>query len=432
MQSERHCRVTGRLLAASLVATAVSLLLLCRFSETAPVEAASEQKDQDSLTFVVLGDPQLGEEDVLRPMIRRIKAEAPDFVLITGDCVMTRGSDPEPWDRCFDLFAPLYLKPNRLLYAIPGKHDMDGAYNAALEQWLRRWDLPGKKVFYSFNRGPVHVAGLMITRNALFRKWDVGGRSITQLQWLKEDLRNIPPAVNWSFVFQHEPGTRYSVFTTSPNGPGVSSVSGLVEPLAFKAGVDILFRGHQHIYQRTYPIDVESWRRDDRRGMVMITTGGGNRAALMPIKPEEWKGRDGHLYEFEEEDAAPRWFDAVIAVGRPHYCKVVVRGEPADARGARSERPGLRPLRGYEESGRYTLVAGTPREIRISSLAERLLGHAGQGSDRTIMGQQMAPGSSAQPITKSGKTELPRSLCDGSRFALRGTTDPIRMEGRHG
>ncbi len=318
--------LTGGLLAANLLAAAFSLLLICRFTGTAPVEAASEQKGHDSLTFVVLGDPQLGEEDVLRPMVKRIKAEAPDFVLITGDCVMARGSDPEPWDRFFDLFSPLYLKPNRLLYAIPGNHDMDGDYNAALEQWLRRWDLPGEKAFYSFNRGPVHVASLMITRNALFRKWDVGGRSITQLQWLKEDLRNVPPAANWSFVFQHEPGTRYSVFTTSPNGPGVSSVSGLVEPLAFKAGVDIIFRGHQHIYQRTYPIDVESWRRDDRRGMVMITTGGGNRAALMPIKPEERKGRDGHLYEFEEEDAAPRWFDAVIAVGRPHYCKVVVRG----------------------------------------------------------------------------------------------------------
>ena len=67
------------------------------FAEIARVDAASEEEGQDSLTFVVLGDPRLAEEDLLRPMIRKIKAASPDFVLITGDCVMARGSDPEPW-----------------------------------------------------------------------------------------------------------------------------------------------------------------------------------------------------------------------------------------------------------------------------------------------------------------------------------------------
>ena len=327
MQGGQALLMSIKVFTVSLVGIALSLSLIFRFAEPARVEAASEEEGQDVLTFVVLGDPQLAEEDVLQPMIREIKAASPDFVLITGDCVMARGSDPEPWNRFFELFAPLYPEPNRLLYAIPGNHDMDGDYNAALEQWLRRWDLPGQKVFYSFDRGPAHFTGLMITRNALFRKWDVAGRSITQLQWLKEDLRDIPSTVRWKFIFQHEPGARYCVFTTPPNAPGVPAVSGLVEPLAFDAGVDIIFRGHQHIYERTYPIDIHNWRRDDQRGMVMVTTGGGNRASLLPLKPMETKGKDGHVYRFEEEEAAPQWFDAVVAVGRPHYCKVIVRGK---------------------------------------------------------------------------------------------------------
>ena len=98
MQSRHRFLETRRLFAVSLVATAFSLLLICLFAEIARVDAASEEEGQDSLTFVVLGDPQLAEEDVLWPMIRKIKAASPGFVLITGDCVMARGSDPEPWD----------------------------------------------------------------------------------------------------------------------------------------------------------------------------------------------------------------------------------------------------------------------------------------------------------------------------------------------
>ena len=243
-------------------------------------------------------------------MISWIKAASPDFVLITGDCVMAKGDDPAPWDRFFDVFAPLYSRPNHLLYAVPGNHDMDGEYSAALRQWLRRWDLPGQKVFYSFNRGPAHVTGLMITRGALFRKWNVGGRSITQLQWLKEDLQSIPNTVKWKFIFQHEPGTRYCRLCAPNDGAGSPAVSGFVEPLAFEAGVDIIFRGHQHMHERTYPINIDTWKRDDRNGMAMITTGGGNRA-FRPLNPA---------------DAVPYWFDAVIALHRLHYCKVVIRG----------------------------------------------------------------------------------------------------------
>ena len=319
-----HPFLAGRLFPFGLGAAAFVLSLVCLLAGIARIEAAGEREDQDSLTFIVLGDPQHLEEDVLRPMIRRIKAASPDFVLITGDCV--NGPGAASWDRFFDLFAPLYPKPNHLLYAIPGNHDMAGDYNAALEKWLRRWDLPGQEVFYSFNRGPTHVIGLMITREALFRKWNVKGRSITQIQWLKEDLRDIPLAARWRFIFHHEPGSRYCAVTIPRHGGGFPVVSGVVEPLAFEAGVDIIFRGHSHLYERTYPINIESGRRDDARGMVMVTTGGGNRYSMLPIKPYETKGPGGHLLRIEGGNIRPQWFHAALVLGRLHYCKVTIRG----------------------------------------------------------------------------------------------------------
>ncbi len=65
--------------------------------------------------------PPLG---FLATIVSRIAAEKPDFVLISGDCCMANGANPAPWDEIFTIIAPLYPKPNNMLYAIPGNHDM--------------------------------------------------------------------------------------------------------------------------------------------------------------------------------------------------------------------------------------------------------------------------------------------------------------------
>ncbi len=249
-----------------------------------------------------------------------MQAENPDFVLIPGDCCMANGADPRPWDEFFNIFAPLYDQPNTRLYAIPGNHDMDGDFRAALQQWVERWDLPGHELYYSFIRGPVYVAGLFVTNAALFRSptqrpplhWPVPVISDdrNQIEWLREDLDQVPTSINWKIIFHHEPGTRYSSLSHPFDGPGSAGISGYVEPMAFDADVDLIIRGHQHFYERTFPINIHSGRRDDTRGVAMITTGGGS-TAFRPEFPE---------------DARPKWFDAIIATGRIHYCRVTIEG----------------------------------------------------------------------------------------------------------
>jgi hypothetical protein len=270
------------------------------------------------LTFFVLGDPQL-HEPFLRTIVARIAAERPDFVLIPGDLCMANGADPAPWDEFFDIFAPLYSRPNTTLYAVPGNHDLDGDFAAALRQWLERWDLPKPKVYYSFTRRSVWVAGLFVTRAALFRspherpplRWPIPlDVTQSQIEWLREELAAIPDSIRWKILFHHEPGTRYARLSHPRDGPGSPGISGYVEPMAFDAGVDLIIRGHQHFYERTWPINIRTGRRDDERGMVMITTGGGNTA----FRPED------------PADAEPLWFDAVIALGRVHYCKATIEG----------------------------------------------------------------------------------------------------------
>ena len=70
------------------------------------------------------------------------------------------------------------------------------------------------------------------------------------------------------FVFQH-----HTVFSSGPNGAVDPSgvLRELLAPLYTATGVDVVFSGHDHLYERTRPIG----------GVVYVTTGAGG-AELYP------------------------------------------------------------------------------------------------------------------------------------------------------
>ena len=137
-------------------------------------------------------------------MVEDIAAQDPDFVLIPGDLVMDDAGDPKRWDKFFNIFAPLYKRSNRLLYPIPGNHDFAGDSDAAKRIWWERWDLPEPRFFYSFQRGPVYVAGLSVTgESSLCGRWllppEMHDAYISQIEWLRRDLDGLPSAIRWKF-----------------------------------------------------------------------------------------------------------------------------------------------------------------------------------------------------------------------------------------
>lgn len=304
------------------------LSMLLVLPVTGRAAASPTPGPNDRLTFCVIGDTQ-SLDDITEKLVARITAEKPDFVLIPGDCVSFPA--PECWDKFFRIVAPLYSKPNTSLYAVPGNHDMQGLKSAefdmagAMKTWQSRWDLPGTELFYSFTKkNMVYVAGLMVYGNSLFRmnerpeglKWlqwpypVMDSKTDTQMDWLKRDLAGLSPTIKWRFIFEHYPGSRYGRNGNPWYGMPDPGVSAYVEPLAFEHGVDIIISGHFHWYERTYPINITTGRRDDARGLTMLITGGGNYSP----------------YPFDLSEAAPMWFDAVVAVLRPHYDKVVIEG----------------------------------------------------------------------------------------------------------
>lgn len=101
---------------------------------------------------------------------------------------------------------------------------------------------------------------------------------IHQLDWLRADLAaaNARPGLDNILVFLHAP-----LFTTADGHNANVSWPRLLRVFS-QYGVKIAFSGHNHVYERTYPVfasdSVPGGVRDDVNGTVYTVTGGGGSA----------------------------------------------------------------------------------------------------------------------------------------------------------
>jgi len=132
--------------------------------------------------------------------------------------------------------------------------------------------------WYAFNAGPARIYVL----EAAWDNSNVGSSSIygndhdahwtvdsAEYQWLQQDLAAHPTSV--SFAIFHFP--LYSSNATETGDPWLSGPSNLEGWLA-DHGVDIVFNGHAHIYERNAPSDA---------GMPVSYVTGGGGAHLEPV-----------------------------------------------------------------------------------------------------------------------------------------------------
>lgn len=215
----------------------------------------------DVLRFVVFGDSGEGSPGQ-QAVARAIEAEAvpPDLVLIVGDVNQPPAGDASYDSRFFEPYRELL--PAVPFYAALGNHDYEVERGKALldvftlprngppglvpesSWWLER--AGALMIVHDTNQGPATLAAESVPWHA-----EVAGR----------------PAA-FRFVFQH-----HTVFSSGPNGavPPTEALRALLAPLYARTGVDVVFNGHDHLYERTRPID----------GVVYVTTGAGG-AELYP------------------------------------------------------------------------------------------------------------------------------------------------------
>ncbi|MFQ5502674.1 MAG: metallophosphoesterase family protein, partial [Phycisphaerae bacterium] len=221
------------------------------------------------IRFIAFGDSGNGSNTQAN-LGAVMTAQKPDFLIHVGDLVYSAG---EAEDYPFNFYEPYAA----LIRSVPfmaslGNHDVVTDRGGPL---LNEFVLP--------ENGP---AGIERERNYYFDFGDarfvaldtnqvIEGGAITAEQmktivapWLHEVLTDCD--ARWKFAYFHHP-----FYTGSDHfAEGQAYVKDAFVAVLEECGVDLVFCGHNHLYERTWPI------REDRivgdgEGVVYITTGAG-------------------------------------------------------------------------------------------------------------------------------------------------------------
>ena len=282
---------------------------------------ASPGEGEARFSFAVLGDSG-GGTAAQYAVAERIGALRPDFVLHTGDVIYPGGEA-----RHFDA---RYFQPYRaLLSSIPfflslGNHDVSTARGQA---YLDAFHLPsnnpeGTKRYYSFDYG-----------NARFIALDTNqppGPAGAMYAWLVRELERPPKA--WTFAFFHHPPYSSGKHGSHP------AIRNAWSPLFERAGVAVVFSGHDHTYERTVPIREFA---PGGPGVVYVVTGGGGQS-LYRVGRNAWTAHAASVHHVVQAEVRGCALDlrAVAADGAVFDHATVDRCGGGPAAGAA---PGDRP-----------------------------------------------------------------------------------------
>ena len=214
---------------------------------------------QSDFRFAAYGDTR-GSRAVHRAIVKRVLDVRPDFVIHTGDLVES-GRFKSEWDRFFRIEAPLLrVAP---FYPTLGNHEdhEPGYYDS---QYTDVFHLPGNELWYAFDYGNARFICLKADGNP----WDIWFPSEEQMAWLEGQLAaNEAP---WLFVFFH-----VGLFTSRSEDFLELGMRERLVPLLERYGVDAVFMGHHHSYERLLV-----------NGITYIVTAGGGAGLYELGQPE--------------------------------------------------------------------------------------------------------------------------------------------------
>jgi HEAT repeat protein len=221
--------------------------------------APAEPKD---CTFIAYGDSRSNPGPHSKNVANMMRFH-PAFVINTGDLV-SDGNVYEQW-------GPQYFGPLQPLIRSTPIYNCLGNHERNSEHYYGFFSYPGKEAWYSFDWGDAHFIALDSTD-------DNGGYEpgSEQHQWLEDDLKKCTKT--WRLVFFHHPG-----YTTGRPGSG-DSIREHLAPLFEEYDVDVVFNGHDHIYERSFAMRAG---RRNQHGPTWIVTGGGG-ASTYSVSPDRF------------------------------------------------------------------------------------------------------------------------------------------------
>lgn len=290
---------------------------------TAPVE-------DRPFSFLLWGDNQSGVE-MAEKVFSRMAEEPSDFVVNVGDLVDTGARWHEWREQCF---TPVrHWAHSRPFYVAIGNHCQKGFWvNGKLgrippfETYFRMPDeAPGASpYFYSFkycNARFVFIDPLRFeeVEDPKAREGVFVPEDDPHLVWLREELARHDPK-EWLFAFMHEPP--YAEGWAGSYYDGEAQLRQSVVPVLERYGVDVVFSGHMHGYERGLPHPPYDQATGLGNTIAYVISGGGG-GTLDDHKYKEWPAMDLPDHPADptshEPDAGEYY--------RHHFLKVEVSGD---------------------------------------------------------------------------------------------------------
>lgn len=238
-----------RFLPAVLV-LAVATVVLTAMTDQAPrqpvtaMSAPPELKPpvgKDSVNFLVLGDTGTGDRaqyDVGAQVWKSHQVFPYEFAIMLGDNIY--GSErPQDFSTKFEKpYKPL-LDANIPFYAALGNHDDPN------QVYYKPFGMGGKR-FYTYQKKDVRFYAL-----------DSNYMDKDQQAWLEKELSG--SNAKWKIAYFHHP-----LYSSGAAHGSEVDLRAIIEPMFVKYGVNVVFAGHEHFYERIKP----------QNGIAHFTSGG--------------------------------------------------------------------------------------------------------------------------------------------------------------
>jgi acid phosphatase len=258
-----------------------------------PVSIFGAQPVQNKVRFAVLGDWGTGGDDadgIAREMFHTHQRTPFDLVITAGDNIYPDGAGRRFLKNFERPFRDL-LRDRVNFYAVLGNHDVEKGRQDQCQYPLFNM---GGKGYYSVEQG----GGL-----AEFFMIDSTDFDVPQAAWLEEALR--VSTARWKIAVFHHP--LYSSGTKHGSNVRLRQT---LEPLLTHYGVNAVFCGHDHIYERTLP----------QQGIQYFVTGAGGKTRrggvdLKSAIRDTSFDQDNHFMMIEIEDRQIA-FQAISETGR--------------------------------------------------------------------------------------------------------------------
>jgi len=224
-----------------------------------------------------------------------------DMVLMLGDNMYGR-QEAQDFVTKFERPYAALLQAGVLFYATLGNHDNQN------NRFYKAFNMGGERYF------------TFVKKNVRFFVLDTNQLDPKQRAWFDETLQRSDD--QWRICFFHHP-----IYSDGGRHGSDVALRVVLEPLLIKYGVDVVFSGHDHMYERLKP----------QKGITYFVSGSGGELRRGDVRPS---GLTAAYYDQDQsfmlvEVAGDEMFFEAVARSGAKVDSGVIRREPVGARDSR-------------------------------------------------------------------------------------------------